>query len=187
MTTPHGGPNTVATDVKRIGAIAFIGIVCVWWTAFDKAPISPGYKSATHLVDNQRIAAALKLSVDGSRYKPSNLEGAVAWLIERGVPTERAHDVVINLMMDGIATDEISLFARMAFRLDRINGLGVGYSAFKLANAFNGPAEDIRELDKELNFLTSVQFGQMLDAISEGDFPVARKIGLRAIESRLDP
>ncbi|TGV83459.1 phage tail tape measure protein, partial [Mesorhizobium sp. M00.F.Ca.ET.158.01.1.1] len=80
---------------------------------------------------------------------------------EFGVATEKTRRLVKQFIKDGVQQQDFAPLAQMAERLSAISGDDVTEVGKKLSAAFTGSVESVRDLDKELNFLTETQYAQI--------------------------
>ncbi|TIU88803.1 MAG: hypothetical protein E5W06_00090 [Mesorhizobium sp.] len=108
----------------------------------------------------------LALSADGSRYSAQELVKITQQMGEFGIATDKARDLVKQFVKDGIDQKDFAPLAQMAQRLSAITGDDVAEAGKKLSAAFSGTVSGVRDLDKELNFLTADQYAQ-IEAMSK--------------------
>lgn len=103
----------------------------------------------------------LALSADGSRYSAQELVKITEQMDQFGIATDNARGLVSQFVKDGIDQKDFAPLALMAQRLSDLTGEDVGEAGKKLSQAFSGTVESVRDLDKELNFLTADQYAQI--------------------------
>lgn len=147
-------PNVMVSLARSIPIIAgvtavlapFIGAALRLKTAADSLEIF-----------NKELA----LSADGSRYSAQELVKITDQMGEFGIATDKARSLVKQFIHDGVDQKDFAPLAQMAERLSAITGEGVVDAGKRLSTAFSGTIGNVRDLDKELNFLTADQYAQI--------------------------
>lgn len=117
----------------------------------------------------RQFASELALSADGGRYAATELTNTTIAIKNLGVATDDARAIVRGFMKEGFDTSQMVKMTEMAKQLAAVTGMEIPEAAQKIAKAFSGNAESVRELDKELNFLTASQLEQMRAMEESGD------------------
>ncbi|UVK46816.1 phage tail length tape measure family protein [Mesorhizobium sp. AR07] len=147
-------PNTMAVLARGIPVIA--GVTAV---------LTPFIVSALRLrttAESVRIFSnELALSADGSRYAAQNLALIVDKMGKVGIATDAARTMVKQFVKDGVSEKDIMPLTKMAQQLAAITGESVADAGKRVSTAFSGTIDDVRALDKELNFLTASQYAQI--------------------------
>ncbi|RWP69571.1 phage tail length tape measure family protein [Mesorhizobium sp.] len=133
----------------------------------------------------QIFSRELALSADGSRYSAEQLANATQRMGEFGVATDAARTLIKQFVKDGISQEDFEPLARLAKQLDAITGEGVGEAGKRLSTAFSGSVDDVRELDKELNFLTASQLETIRAMEKAGDTTGALGFAQDALAAKL--
>ena len=115
------------------------------------------------------FAADLALSADGARYSAAELTKTAVAIRGLGVEMATARDLISTFMREGFQPDQIVGLTQMAKQLAAVTGTDLPDAAAKIATAFSGNAESVRELDRELNFLTADQLAQIRAMEQAGD------------------
>ncbi|MER9524083.1 phage tail length tape measure family protein [Mesorhizobium sp. M0292] len=103
----------------------------------------------------------LSLSADGSRYSAQELVKITDQMDAFGISTSKARTLVKQFISDGVDQKNFAPLAQMAQRLSDITGDSVVDAGKQLSTAFSGGVDSVRDLDKELNFLTAAQYAQI--------------------------
>lgn len=171
-------PNVMVSLARSIPIIA--GVTAVL------APFIAAGMRLHNLSESLKIfRQELALSADGARYNAEYLGKAVQQMDDFGIATDKARDIVRQFIRDGIAEKDIVPLAKMAKQLDAITGEGVGEAAKRLSTAFGGTMEDVRELDKELNFLSASQYASIAAMAKAGDSAGAISAAQEALAAKL--
>ncbi|MGX7874461.1 phage tail length tape measure family protein [Mesorhizobium sp. ORM6] len=147
-------PNVMVSLARSIPIIAGVTAVLA---PFIGAALR--LKSAAESLDifNKELA----LSADGSRYSAQELVKITDQMGEFGIATDKARSLVKQFIHDGVDQKDFAPLAQMAERLSAITGEGVVDAGKRLSTAFSGTIDNVRDLDKELNFLTADQYAQI--------------------------
>ncbi|QPC91451.1 phage tail length tape measure family protein [Mesorhizobium sp. INR15] len=155
-------PNVMVTLARSIPIIAGVGAV-----------LAPFIATALRLkttADSVAIfSKELAISADGSRYTAENLAAATDQMGKFGIATSKARDLVKQFVRDGVADKDIVPFAKMAQQLSAITGEGVVDAGKRISTAFSGTVDNVRVLDKQLNFLTATQYAQIESMAKSGN------------------
>ncbi|MER8924344.1 phage tail length tape measure family protein [Mesorhizobium sp. M0859] len=133
----------------------------------------------------QIFSRELALSADGSRYSAEELANATQRMGEFGIATDAARTIIKQFVKDGISQKDFEPLAKLAKQLDDITGEGVGEAGKRLSTAFSGTVEDVRDLDKELNFLTASQLETIRAMEKAGDTTGAMSFAQAALAGKL--
>lgn len=113
--------------------------------------------------------AQLSLSADGSRYSARSLTEITESISKLGIATDDARKLVSNFVKEGLDASSFDQYAQMAKQLDSITGEGIGEAGARIATAFSGSVKSVRDLDRELNFLTADQLTSIQAMEDSGD------------------
>lgn len=171
-------PETVAGIVKSFPKWLALGAVL---TTVVAAFIRVNQESATM----RQFAAELALSADGGRYAAQELVKTTVAMRGLGVATDDARGIVRTFMKEGFDTSQMVKMTEMAKQLADVTGMEVPEAAEKIAKAFSGNAESVRELDKELNFLTASQLEQIKAMEESGDKAGAMALAQGILQQKL--
>lgn len=127
----------------------------------------------------------LALSADGSKYSAEQLAASVDQMGKFGVATNAARDIVKQFVKDGIKEQDFAPLAKMAQQLDAITGEGVAEAGKRISTAFSGNVDDVKELDKSLNFLTATQYANITAMAKAGDTAGALAYAQGALAGKL--
>ncbi|MER9833442.1 phage tail length tape measure family protein [Mesorhizobium sp. M0145] len=133
----------------------------------------------------QIFSRELALSADGSRYSAEELANATQRMGEFGIATDAARTIIKQFVKDGISQKDFEPLAKLAKQLDDVTGEGVGEAGKRLSTAFSGTVEDVRDLDKELNFLTASQLETIRAMEKAGDTTGAMSFAQAALAGKL--
>lgn len=127
----------------------------------------------------------LALMADGARYSAQGLAEMGAELQRSGVAIEEARLGLLALTKAGVDQTQIKAIAEMARDLSKVSGNKFSEEVERLSKAFTGNAQSIRELDKELQFLTADQLEQIYALERGGKAADAMRVAQDALRSRL--
>ncbi len=126
------------------------------------APLIAAIRSAAdERTTLKEFTADLALSADGARYSAEEMTKAAMAMRNMGVEMSTARDLVSMFMKEGFDTTQMVTMTTLAKQLAEVTGTELPDAASKIAKAFSGNANSIRELDRELNFLTADQLAQI--------------------------
>lgn len=129
---------------------------------------------------SRQFSADLALSADGARYNAEELTKAAVAMREFDISTKDARDTTRQFAKSGVPVAEMQRLAEMAKRIADLQGTSVPEAAGKLLSV-----EGIRELDRELNFLTASQYesltamersGDVVGALAQGQGVLAQQL-----------
>lgn len=103
----------------------------------------------------------LALSADGARYNAETFTQMAEVLRDLGVSIEDARASISTLFRAGVAQEDFQKVILHARTLASITGDDLPTAVEKMAAAYAGGVEEVRELDEELNFLTASQLEAM--------------------------
>ena len=147
-------PNVMVSLARSIPIIAGVAVVL--------APFVATVLRLKTAADSLEIFnKELALSADGSRYSAQELVKITEKMGDFGIATNKARDLVKQFIRDGVDQKDFAPLAQMAERLSAITGDNVVDSGKRLSTAFSGTVDSVRDLDKELNFLTASQYAQI--------------------------
>ncbi len=131
------------------------------------------------------FTSQLALMADGGRYSAESLAANAREMQKFGIAIEDARKISLAFIKEGISGDEMLPLAEMAKQLSDVAGIDAGDAAAKLSKALTGNIGDVRELDKELKFLTADQLanitameasGHKVEALGEAQRILAGKL-----------
>ncbi|MGA1831672.1 phage tail length tape measure family protein [Rhizobium wenxiniae] len=128
----------------------------------------------------------LNASADGYRYTAEGLAEIAKQVKETGVSIDDARKMVAGFAAKGISDDQFSGLAQLAKDLSDLSGQDVVEAGSKLADAFSGSVDDVRDLDKELNFLTASQYEQIRAMDAAGNRAGALALAQDALGEKLE-
>lgn len=147
-------PGVMSTLARSIPIIAGVTAVLA---PFVAAALRLKTASDSLEIFNKELA----ISADGSRYSAQELVKITDQMDAFGISTSKARALVKQFISEGVNQKDFAPLAEMAQRLSAISGDDVVESGKKLATAFSGTVDTVRDLDKELNFLTASQYAQI--------------------------
>jgi hypothetical protein len=103
----------------------------------------------------------LSVSADGAQYNAARLAAMAQELDGMGLSLANARSAIQSFVDAGVGEGQIKELTVLARDLARATGSEVPEAVDKLAAAFTGGQSGVRELDKELNFLTASQYEQV--------------------------
>ncbi|OQM75599.1 phage tail length tape measure family protein [Manganibacter manganicus] len=155
-------PNVMVSLAKSIPVIA--GVTAV---------LTPFVVAAMRMHDTAEsvriFSSQLALSADGADYSAEKLAKYADQVTDLGVKMKDARTIIGEFAKAGIDSSNFNSLAKMAKQLSDISGDSVADSAKKLSTAFTGTVKDVRDLDKELNFLTASQLDSIYAMDEAGD------------------
>jgi GH24 family phage-related lysozyme (muramidase) len=150
------------------------------------APVIAAFARVNEEASTMRqFTAELTLSADGGRYAAQELTKTALAMKSLGVSTDDAMGIVRAFMKEGFDTKQMSEMTLMAKQLADVTGMEIPDAAAKIAKAFSGNAESVRELDKELNFLTASQLEQIRAMDEAGDKAGALALAQDILQQKL--
>lgn len=155
-------PNVMVNLARSIPILAGVAAVLT--------PVIAAFgRAAGERATMRAFTADLALSADGARYSAAELTKTAVAIRGLGVEMATARDLISTFMREGFAPEQIVGLTRMAQQLAKVTGTDLPDAAAKIATAFSGNAESVRELDRELNFLTADQLAQIRAMEQAGD------------------
>lgn len=127
----------------------------------------------------------LAVSADGARYSAVQLASMTVELQALGVSLDDTRDSASKFVKEGFAQDDIQEMIRLSSQLAEVIGKSVPDAAEMMAKAFRGGREGIRDLDKELNFLTATQYQNIASLFAAGKETEAYAAAQQALTNRL--
>lgn len=124
----------------------------------------------------KELDKTLTLNADGSRYSLNALAQMVDKYDRLGMSVKEARSAVQQFIKAGVDASRIDGLMKLALGYSKATGMKQGDATKAIAEAFGGGIENVRELDKELNFLTALQYkhimalkeaGRETDAVAE--------------------
>lgn len=128
----------------------------------------------------------LAISADGAAYSANRLGLLAQELDDLGISVSDAREAISTMIKAGVVEGQIKGLILVAEDLASVTGQTVPEAAEKMASAFSGGLEGIRELDKELNFLTAAQYENIAAMFDAENSTGAYAATLDALEGRLD-
>lgn len=155
-------PNVMVSLARSIPILAGVAAVLT--------PVIAAFgRAAEERATMRAFTADLALSADGARYSAAELTKTAVAIRGLGIEMATARDLIRSFMREGFQPDQIVGLTQMAKQLAEVTGTDLPDAAAKIATAFSGNAESVRELDRELNFLTADQLAQIRAMEQAGD------------------
>lgn len=155
-------------------------------TAAALAPfVAAAVKMKTEANSVKLFATNLALLADGSRYTASSLADITTELDRAGVAVDAARSGVLALVKEGFSRDQIRAVTDMARELSKISGKSFEEEVGRLGKAFGGNASTIRDLDRELQFLTASQLENIYSLDRAGRSAEALSLAQSALRGQL--
>lgn len=170
-------PAVTAGILKFLPVLGAIGVTIV-------APIARLNTFNTSLETFER---QLAISVDGALYSAARLAGFTQQLDDMGVAVDEARTAISTMIKAGVVEGQIRGLVLASKELASITGSTLPEAAEKMAQAFTGGIDGVRELDQELNFLTASQYEQITAMFDAGREAEGYAAALSALENRMDP
>jgi hypothetical protein len=147
-------PNVMVSLAR---SIPIVGGVAIAFAPFIGAmrDMSRESDSLTH------FTAKLGLMADGAQYSAERLMRVSEELYDIGASIEDARGLIDLFVGEGFTEGSISRLSKLALDLSKVAGIDASSAGRKIADAFSGNIESVRELDKELKFLTADQLIQL--------------------------
>ena len=156
-------PEMLVTIAKSARVFSGIGIVL---TLFGSAIAeSVGRTKAL-----EEFTRRLSTMAEGARYSAEQL-----------TKITRNFEELRPLLESGFSQESLKGFYDLAKTLGNANGKSVAENVDALAKAFGGGVEGVRNLDRELNFLTADQLRQIRAMDQQGDTAGALKVAQEAL------
>lgn len=125
------------------------------------------------LIQNEAMVrqfnAQLTLNSDGLKYNSDTLAANARELERYGIKLEDARKAVSLFVQQGVDASQIVAYGRAAKNLADIVGIDLTDAQTKVAKAFQGGYEQVKELDDAYNFLTATQRDQIQAQYDSGD------------------
>lgn len=159
----------------------FAGLLIVGGAAiyFFKAPAPPPS------VDE--FSGVVSLSADGVRYSAESLVGTASEMNAKGISPTDINELIRLFVRKGIPQAEIGRTIEMTLKLSKILDTSAFYTGEKISDALTGGVDDVREFDREINFLSADEYeamtkleksGKSSDAMVLAKNALARKLGV---------
>ena len=132
------------------------------------------------------FASNLNLMANGAQFSSKELAKLATDADRTGLSLKDARAIVLNFAKRDIDTSSIEQLITMSKQLASVTGESVPEAGEKLAKAFSGGAEGVRELDRELNFLTSSQLENVNALFKSGNAADAVGIAQDALADKLE-
>jgi hypothetical protein len=153
--------------------------------AFAVAVVAPIARIETLNNSVAQFERQLAISADGALYSANRLGLMAQELDDLGISVAHARDAISTMIKAGVVEGQIKGLIVAAEDLASVTGMTVPDAANKMAAAFTGGFEGIRELDQELNFLTASQYENIAAMFDAGNETGAYATTLSALEERL--
>jgi hypothetical protein len=127
----------------------------------------------------------LALSADGSLYSAASLAKTATELDKAVGNIADARKLVSTLAKEGISESSMIEIVKMAKQLAVVTGTDIPVAAEKIAKAFTGNVDSVRELDRELNFLTADQLEHIKTLEASGNKTEALSAAQDILQERL--
>lgn len=163
------------------GILKFIPVM----GAFAVAVIAPVARINTLNNSIAEFEKQLSISADGAVYSAGRLGIMAQELDDLGISVKDARAAISTMIKAGVVEGQIKGLVLASENLARATGQSLPEAADKMAQAFTGGLEGIRDLDQELNFLTASQYEQIAAMFDAGDSAGAYAAALGALESRV--
>lgn len=163
------------------GILKFIPVI----GAFTVAVVSPIARIGALGESVAQFEKQLALSADGAVYSAARLGLMAQELDDLGIAADDAREAISTMIKAGVVEGQIKNLVLVAKDLASVTGMEIPEAAEKMAGAFTGGLEGIRELDKELNFLSAAQYEQIAAMFEAGDSAGAYAEALGVLETRL--
>ncbi|QXN71964.1 tape measure protein [Rhodobacter phage RcPescado] len=171
-------PNVMVSLARSIPILAGVAAVLT--------PVIAAFgRAAEERATMRAFTADLALSADGARYSAAELTKTAVAIRGLGIEMATARDLIRSFMREGFQPDQIVGLTQMAKQLAEVTGTDLPDAAAKIATAFSGNAESVRELDRELNFLTAAQLEQIRAMEQAGDRAGALSMAQGILRDRL--
>ncbi|UUV43215.1 tape measure protein [Rhodobacter phage RcCWillis] len=171
-------PSVMVNLARSIPILAAVGAVL--------SPVIAAFgRAAAERETLRAFTSELALSADGARYTAEELTQTAIALRNMGVELGEARDLVRMFMREGFQPREIAGLTQMAQRLVAVTGEDLPDAAQRIARAFSGNVSSVRELDRELNFLTASEYEQIRAMEQSGDRAGALSRAQEILRNRL--
>lgn len=171
-------PNTMVALVRSIPQLALLSAA---FAPFIAAIVQTRKEAAT-LKEVEKNLAFLS---DGSNYSAKNLTDIITGLDDLGVKAEDARAAVLSLVKQRLTEFEIKGVSETARRLSEFTGEDFASEVKRVAEAFGGGAEGVRDLDRELQFLTADQLKHIYELQRQGKETEAAAVAQDALNEKL--
>lgn len=171
-------PNMMVRLVRSIPQLVLLTAV---FSPFIAAMIRVKQESESLSYFSRNLA----LMADGGRLSAEGLAATTREVTRLGVSVEEARKTVLSFAQARIPTGNILPIAQMAKDLSSLTGADFGDTAARLGKVFQGSVKDVRDLDKELKFLTASQLEQIYAMERAGDKAGALKVAQDALKTAL--
>lgn len=166
-------PGVMVSLAKSIPVIA--GVTAV---------LSPFIATALRLREvgalNREFSALLNISADGAQYSVQALTEAAMAMQRYGIAADESRELVRKFVRAGLPEVEMTKYAKVAKQLADLMKISTPEAMEKFLSV-----DGIRELDKELNFLTASQNSAMLAMERTGDVSGALTLAQDALAEKL--
>lgn len=127
----------------------------------------------------------LRLLADGGRYSAETLSELTTQLSRAGVAIDDARAGVLAMVKEGFSQAQISAIGNLSRELSKVSGKTFTEEVTRLSAAFGGNAESVRELDKDLQFLTAEQLSNINALEQQGRKTEALAVAQDALAQKL--
>lgn len=153
--------------------------------AFTVAVVAPIARITALNNSVAQFERQLTISADGAAYSAARLGLMVQELDDLGIAAKDAREAVSTMINAGVVEGQIKGLVIAAKDLASVTGQTIPEAAEQMANAFTGGLDGIRELDRELNFLSAAQYEQIAAMFDAGNSAGAYAEALGVLEGRL--
>ena len=144
------------------------------------------YRDAQEAGVIQQFATELTILADGGNYTAESLAAVVREARNMGMALGDAQSAVSTFVRAGFNQSRIPEMVEMSRQLAEVTGTDVPEAAQKLATAFSGGIDGIRELDKEMNFLTASQYAMIRGLEDSGRETEALELATQILTNTLE-
>ena len=153
--------------------------------AFTVAVVAPIARIKSLQTSVAQFEKQLAISADGAAYSAARLGLMAQELDDLGIAVADAREAISTMVKAGVVEGQIKSLILVAEDLAAVTGQKVPEAAEQMANAFTGGLDGIRELDRELNFLSAAQYEQIAAMFDAGNSAGAYGKALGVLEGRL--
>lgn len=153
--------------------------------AFTVAVVAPIVRINSLSNSVAQFERQLAISADGAVYSAARLGLMAQELDDLGISVKDAREAISTMIKAGVVESQIKNLVLVAEELASVTGQTIPEAAAQMADAFTGGLDGIRELDRELNFLSAAQYEQIAAMFDAGDSAGAYAAALGVLETRL--
>lgn len=171
-------PGAIAGIVRFIPLVG--GLVAVLGTAYA------AFKRIADLKGSQdQFATSLIATGDAGAYNAEGLALTARALDEYSGSLDEARDSVKAFMAEGVDESYFDDFGKAARNAAKVLGLEIPDASKKVATAFTGTYDDVKELDDAFQFLTVAERKQIREMFESGKAAEARTEAFRIFDERM--